>query len=227
MTRFLLPQLLLTLALCSTSFNARAQIFNKPNDGYVLDRKGRVVAPFANKNQREDKEGDPLFDLYAPDDSAEGIDLSTPHRTNRQIAEWVNTLVIENFNFSQDNLSQNLSKIRPYFTKRGWSEFTRFMKQTKTVPSLLSNIKRGVVDIKLLAGREAVVDITKDPNPRIYSWLVHLPVFVEINVKDRTGTRETAFDIEVFRIKDGPDSNNIVINAFKEAPEQDNTRSVF
>lgn len=207
----LITMVLSVMWLFLMSGRAQAQLLNDWDPGFKIGPNGEILAPFYDPSDPKISEDNVLFDLYAPDAQNSG-DISQPHRTDRQIGEWVAAVFVENIDLNAQTLRSQLSKSRPYFSDKAWQDLSEFLKSD----GRLARIQKGEVALKVLERRKPQVIKTK-PHPRVFNWVIRLPILMEFRVGERAGTREVDLLVQVIRVplEKAPDREGILIQGMR------------
>lgn len=208
---FFITALLTVMWVLLLPQSANAQLLKDWDPGYKINKEGKAVAPFSKDYEPKVSEDNELFDLFVTESDAESADLSQPHRTDKQMGDWASRVFVENFNLNQSNLRTQLSRARPYFSDRAWKQLSDFLKQRDR----LANIQKGVLSMKMLERHDPRI-VKTEQRTKNYSWIVRLPILMELSVAKGAATREVDFFIQIMRVKDGPDSNNVIVQGIRE-----------
>jgi len=170
-----------------------------------------LEAPFADREAlaRNKNKGLP---------GAEAVPIALPHRSKKQIADWLTAGVAGSLSFDQVSLADNLRKGRPFFDAGGWQQFEEFMVTAK-LDQVLRSQRFSVlsfVDGAPLFLSEGVVDGR-------YRWLYEVPVMVSYLEKGQDSysnkvknpvTQNIAVTVQVGRVKDAENAEGLLIESW-------------
>lgn len=169
---------------------------------YKIGPDGQILAPFADPVANQ-KSGDPLEDLYDPTGGspAGGTKTHTPHRSIGQLANWAGEQLIEALSFTDQNIEQQMQKVRPAFTEAGWRAYTNFLQNqyffkalSQNTPYQISSFTPQTAEIR----GQGVQDSQ-------YKWAYEVPVTLYHGAPEGQSTQENyTFIIQITRIPNDP-----------------------
>ena len=101
------------------------------------------------------------------------LPLHKPHRTNKELQGWINTVVSESLFFDYDNYKEVQEVLKKYYTASGYKQYQNYIATAEILKSLRQNNYRMSVFVEaqplLLNGQEM---------KNIYRWLYQLPITI-------------------------------------------------
>jgi len=161
-------------------------------------------APFAENTGRER--------------SIRPIPIDKPHRTARELSNWVNIAVAEALSFDASSYGSRLRDVRPYFNEEGYNQYINYLSQARLQESLRQNNLR----VSVLA--EQMPLLLNDEEVRgVYRWLFQVPVtmsFVPVDLKNyqpetRPINRRLLVRVQVGRVNLPGDPNAVKIESWE------------
>lgn len=166
-----------------------------------------------------------LNSLYKP--YAENVkdDLSKPHRTQKEIGDWLTENVSNSLTLSLANMREDVNAIRPVFTTGAFRSYANFLKQTGYLP-VMSNYK---FDMTALTGTTPVFLDSGVYQGRYY-WIYSVPVTIAFektpaSAADIRAPRPEEINVTVrvgrYSEQDAPEGAHIKIEGWlqEDAPE--------
>ena len=154
--------------------------------------------------------------------------LSTRHRPNLEIAEWVEEKISELVIFTAQNYEAEYRDKTKYFDKAGTAEYLKFLQDN----NILKPLSSGSYDIKGFSSDLPNV-LNEGALAGRYRWLLQVPVmitFVKTGTNDYkksspsdTLTMEYIVNLQVGRTNVAPDDYGIVIESWKAVLVQKET----
>lgn len=97
--------------------------------------------------------------------------LSMPHRTDKEISDWLISAISESLSFKNQDINTDLQSTRDYFNNQGHSQYLEALRQQNIIPALQSGrfIVINYVDGMPLLINEGAIDGR-------YRWLFEVPV---------------------------------------------------
>lgn len=150
-------------------------------------------------------------------------DLSSSHRTIKEIELWTQNAAIEVLTFSKGDHEERFAEFKPYFTKAGWKKYTDYIEKT----AVLKTIKTSNYSLNsIVKGGSRVVN--KGAINGKYRWLVEVPVimsFFKISPDDKLNVRaaqggQVLLTIQVGRAEKGYDTDGLLIENWKTTKMQ-------
>ncbi len=118
-------------------------------------------------------------------------DIATAHLSHADVTAWTMAAVTEALTIPHTDYEQKLTEQRGHFTDKGWSEYGRFLQDSRAM-----NVLQGGQNIATVADGEALV-VNHGEQQGHYRWVVSLPVMQSVSTT--TGHRQTLM-IEVMRV---------------------------
>lgn len=143
------------------------------------------------------------------------LPLHKPHRTNKELQGWINTVVSESLFFDSDNYKEVQDVLKKYYTTSGFKQYQDYVASAEILKSLRQNNYRISVFVEaqplLLNGQEM---------KNIYRWLYQLPITISYlprnsnsllrNAKDMVNRKLTlTLQLRRARLPDDPDAIQI------------------
>ena len=125
-----------------------------------------AVAPF--------KEDAPAFsqnNLIPVEDK--GIRLETPHRSNKELQDWVTQTVSQALYIPNREYQNVLFQMDKYFTPNGFSQYQDYLNQSKVEQF----IQKGNYSLSILI-EEPPIELTSNNVNNVYRWLYQIPITV-------------------------------------------------
>jgi len=145
-------------------------------------------------------------------------DLSSSHRTIKEIELWTQNAAIEVLTFSKTDYKERFAEFEPYFTKAGWKKYKGYIEKT----SVLRTIQTSNYSLNsIVKGGSRVIN--KGAIDGKYRWLVEVPVimsFFKVRPDDKLDVRaaqggQVLLTIQVGRTEKGYDTNGLLIENWK------------
>jgi hypothetical protein len=130
-----------------------------------------LTAPFANDEASQKERAKEKLD-----------DLSKPHRTQREIGNWLGMKTSDLLTFKADTYQQYLRDIEPSFSQDGLTAYTAFL-QEHTIMKVLGT---GQYDITTIKQGEPLL-LNEGAIDGRYRWLFEVPVmisYIKRNITD-------------------------------------------
>ena len=146
------------------------------------------------------------------------LPLEKPHRTNKELQNWVSQAVSESLSFDKENFSQISNNVRQYYTNSGFKQYQGYLNSAGIIDSIRKNNYRMSVFVEeqpLMVNGVAMEDV--------YRWLYQLPVtvsFLPRNTNTLVGrgsnllNRSFNLRLQIRRVKLPEDPNAIQIESW-------------
>lgn len=143
------------------------------------------------------------------------LPLEKPHKTDKELKNWLSMVVSESFSFDKNNFSDASKNIRPYFTESGLRQYGGYLKSSGIMDSIKSNDyrMRAFVD-----GPPLLIENMAIKN--IYRWKYQVPVSIgfsprlPLNSPEITN-RKLDIIVQVRRLKRGDDPSVVAIESWE------------
>jgi len=121
----------------------------------------------------------PFTENTGREQSIRPIPIDKPHRTARELSNWVNIAVAEALSFDSSNYEARLREVRPYFTEEGYNQYRNYLAEARFKESLNQN------DLRVSVIAEQMPLLLNDENIRgVYRWLFQVPVTMSFVPED-------------------------------------------
>ena len=110
---------------------------------------------------------------YSNPESNRSMNLTMPHRTEREVSDWLSMVISEALNFTSPSLEQGLKNTRGHFDESGHAQYLQFLQEENIAASVRSGrfTIHNYVEARPLLINEGTVDGR-------YRWLFEVPVTV-------------------------------------------------
>lgn len=112
------------------------------------------------------------------------ISLDEPSLNDNQLLQWATEAAVASYTFNYVNYRKALQDLRLYFTKDGYINFLKALKDSNNLDAVTT--KKMIVSAKP-TGSPAILRkglVTEGPDKGIYRWIVEMPM--EINFQNET-----------------------------------------
>lgn len=114
------------------------------------------------------------------------VPLHRPHRTERELAVWISNKAAEIMTVEYKQAANHPKKIRPLFSKSGFTQYGNYLKSTNLIPVLQQNrlTMSSIVTGTPFLINEGLMDGS-------YHWLFEVPVllsYIDSSITDNAGT---------------------------------------
>lgn len=142
--------------------------------------------------------------------------LNMPHRTTREMSQWISAVTAETLTFMAADINQELAKTAPYFSKTGHEAYLAFLKEAAIVKALQSQkyTVRSIVQGMPLLLNEGAVEGR-------YRWLFEVPVmisYLDRNMENYSKTdainKYMILTVQVGRVKEEVEEIGVVIESW-------------
>lgn len=164
-----------------------------------------LTAPFANNETFEKEREKEHLD-----------DLSVPHRTAREISEWLGMYASDLLTFKANGYQAHIREMEPSFSNDGLAAYMEFLRGE----SILKVLENGQHDITTIKQGEPLLLNDGEIGGR-YRWLYEIPVmisYIQSNTTDYKGVtpvnRRYTITLQVGRVQDAPNEHNLLIETF-------------
>lgn len=164
-----------------------------------------LTAPFANNQTLEQEREKEHLD-----------DLSAPHRTAREISEWLGMYVSDLMTFKANGYQTQIRELEPSFSSDGLSAYMQFLRDE----SFLKVLENGQHDITTIKQGDPLLLNDGQIGGR-YRWLYEIPVmvsYIQSNTTDYENVtpvnRQYTITLQVGRVQNAPNDHNLLIETF-------------
>lgn len=169
------------------------------------------VAPF--QATMNDKPADTLVPL-----EEKTPPLEQPHRTASQMKEWLTAVISETLTFEGRDYDQVLKAVRPYFTQKGYEEYTAYLESIQLKDNLIrSNYRAGIFfDQNPFMGKGFAFE-------GAYRWQAKMPITLSFSSRsdDAIVNRKLLIDVQIGRHKVEEDTSVVLIESWKVSSRRD------
>ena len=178
------------------------------------------VAPFAT-DANSQSSGSQLMGIYDAERQEDVVPLDRPHRTNEQIATWVEDNVTTALNIDVTQWDAHLKKVSPEFDAYALKQYTDYLGTN----GILDLLKANHLRLNAIADGSAVL-LSEGALSGTYHWLYQIPMMLSYYDQDTKGlkrgqtaqNRKIMVRIQLGRVQKGMDDNNIVIERWSVTP---------
>lgn len=177
----------------------------------VVPSENEQVAPF--QSTMTDKPVDALVPL-----EERTPPLEKPHRTASQLQEWLTAVVSESLTFEGRDYDKVLRAVRPYFTQKGYDEYTGYLESIQLNDNLTrSNYRAGIFfDQNPYVGKGFAFE-------GAYRWQARMPISLSFSSRsdDVIVNRKLLIDVQIGRHKVEQDTSVVLIEGWKVSSRRD------
>lgn len=134
-----------------------------------IDPTGTLVAPFAQENVK------PLSkeERYKAATESNNVAMDQPHRSDRELGEWLMQALAQTLSFDSDNFSELLPQLANGFSPEGLEQFKAWTNESGIMAALRANglqLNALVTDTPFLLNQGAIAGR--------FRWLYEVPVMI-------------------------------------------------
>lgn len=165
MTRIILKLLFIIITLSAiTTTEAKAnplkkwlpELFKERHVGTEDDPAVTLIAPFAKNVSRSP-------------DRRSAVPLNKPHRSEEEIAQWLNNTIAILMSFQTSNYLKETQSKAPHFDETGWEQFSRFLQYS----NLDNAIRSDSYEINTIVNGQPLL-LNKGEINGSYKWLYEI-----------------------------------------------------
>lgn len=138
------------------------------------------------------------------------LPLEKAHRTDKELKNWVNTVVSESLSFNKDSYSRVLQEIRPYYTVSGFKQYQDYL----TSSGVIDSINKSGYQMGVYAEQPPLL-MNGSSIKGVYRWLYQIPITVSFLQNGKNiANRELTLRVQIRRVKLEDDPNAIQIESW-------------
>lgn len=138
------------------------------------------------------------------------LPLEKAHRTDKELKNWINTVVSESLSFNKNSLSKVSEDVRVYYTNAGFKQYQEYLTSSGIIESVNNNgYQMGVYmeQPPLLLNGSSIKDV--------YRWLYQIPITVSfLQNGQNIANRELTLRVQIRRVKLEEDPNAVQIESW-------------
>jgi hypothetical protein len=142
-----------------------------------------LIAPFAEDTARRQKKAADDNALRIPFKPTQGESqdsmLNMPHRTKKEIGDWLVSKVSDIMNVTAEDYSQHMEKLKPIMTEFAIRDYDSFMRSS----NILGTIHQENLKLQSYVEEEPLMLNSGEADER-YHWLFEMPVTLSFLPKD-------------------------------------------
>ena len=123
------------------------------------------------------------------------VPLDEPGITNAALLNWVNSLVMDAFNFNYSNMNRQQNRLTYYFSDAAMKNYTDLLTNDEDFMSVVAN--KNVVSITPKAAPEIIVAQTYQGR---YVWQIEVPARIVFSNALSKSIQDVVFDFLVWRV---------------------------
>lgn len=160
------------------------------------------IAPFSEKLVMEGT------NTIAPEQRS--LPLEKAHRTDKELKNWVNTVVSESLSFNTDSLSKVTQDVRSYYTVSGFKQYQDYL----TSSGIIDSINKNNYQMGVYAEQPPLL-MNGSSIKGVYRWLYQIPITVSFLQNGKNiANRELTLRVQIRRVKLEEDPNAIQIESW-------------
>lgn len=147
-------------------------------------------------------------------------DLSLPHRSPRQIEEWMTVTVSRSLSLEHNNYRQHLDQSEAYFAPSAWKEFNKTLAEL----GITARVQARNQDVEAFVTQRPYI-LNDQALKGHYRWLIEVPVmlsFYDGELSSRSGqtpeNQKFLITSQITRVRKGPGAENLMIETWDIQP---------